>query len=153
MFRCEGRFKKFKVEFIKFNEFCYICSPLKVKRTINHKPQTTNLFAQMAKLVDALPSGGSVRKDVQVRILFWALFTRLNNIGSFFIYIPCLHDRAGSIMASLFQLAFLTFSKQIIPFFWVPLPLIKHMHCLMPCRPHVVLCNGPGEQLLNHAKE
>jgi hypothetical protein len=28
--------------------------------------------AQMAKLVDALPSGGSVRKDVQVRILFWA---------------------------------------------------------------------------------
>ena len=26
----------------------------------------------MAKLVDALPSGGSVRKDVQVRILFWA---------------------------------------------------------------------------------
>jgi hypothetical protein len=24
-------------------------------------------------LVDALPSGGSVRKDVQVRILFWAL--------------------------------------------------------------------------------
>jgi hypothetical protein len=27
----------------------------------------------MAKLVDALPSGGSVRKDVQVRILFWAL--------------------------------------------------------------------------------
>jgi hypothetical protein len=29
--------------------------------------------AQMAELVDALPSGGSVRKDVQVRILFWAL--------------------------------------------------------------------------------
>jgi hypothetical protein len=29
----------------------------------------------MAKLVDALPSGGSVRKDVQVRILFWALGT------------------------------------------------------------------------------
>ena len=27
----------------------------------------------MAKLVDALPSGGSVRKNVQVRILFWAL--------------------------------------------------------------------------------
>jgi hypothetical protein len=34
----------------------YICSPL----------------AQMAKLVDALPSGGSVRKDVLVRIQFWA---------------------------------------------------------------------------------
>ena len=32
----------------------------------------------MAKLVDALPSGGSVRKDVQVRILFWALIKRLN---------------------------------------------------------------------------
>ena len=29
-------------------------------------------IAQMAKLVDALPSGGSIRKDVQVRILFWA---------------------------------------------------------------------------------
>ena len=27
----------------------------------------------MAKLVDALPSGGSIRKDVQVRVLFWAL--------------------------------------------------------------------------------
>jgi hypothetical protein len=27
----------------------------------------------MAKLVDALPSGGSVRKDVLVRIQFWAL--------------------------------------------------------------------------------
>ena len=26
----------------------------------------------MAKLVDALPSGGSVRKDVLVRIQFWA---------------------------------------------------------------------------------
>ncbi len=30
----------------------------------------------MAKLVDALPSGGSVRKDVQVRILFWAQLKR-----------------------------------------------------------------------------
>ena len=29
-------------------------------------------LAQMAKLVDALPSGGSVRKDVLVRIQFWA---------------------------------------------------------------------------------
>ncbi len=27
----------------------------------------------MAKLVDALASGASVRKDVQVRLLFWAL--------------------------------------------------------------------------------
>ncbi len=34
----------------------------------------------MAKLVDALPSGGSVRKDVQVRILFWAQFKRLNKM-------------------------------------------------------------------------
>ena len=34
----------------------------------------------MAKLVDALPSGGSVRKNVQVRILFWALqlFTKVD---------------------------------------------------------------------------
>ena len=35
--------------------------------------------AQMAKLVDALPSGGSVRKDVQVRILFWALNIQKGN--------------------------------------------------------------------------
>ena len=39
---------------------------------MNLKLLTLNLIAQMAKLVDALPSGGSVRKDVQVRILFWA---------------------------------------------------------------------------------
>ena len=39
----------------------------------------------MAKLVDALPSGGSVRKDVQVRILFWALIKRLNILLSLFI--------------------------------------------------------------------
>jgi hypothetical protein len=30
------------------------------------------VFAQMAELVDALVSGTSVRKDVQVRVLFWA---------------------------------------------------------------------------------
>jgi hypothetical protein len=40
----------------------------------------------MAKLVDALPSGGSVRKDVQVRILFWALQKRLNNCWVFLFY-------------------------------------------------------------------
>lgn len=28
--------------------------------------------AQMAELVDALASGASVRKDVEVRVLFWA---------------------------------------------------------------------------------
>ena len=28
-------------------------------------------FAQVAELVDALVSGTSVRKDVQVRVLFW----------------------------------------------------------------------------------
>ena len=41
----------------------------------------------MAKLVDALPSGGSVRKDVQVRILFWALIKKdsSNYLGSFFV--------------------------------------------------------------------
>ncbi len=32
-----------------------------------------SLFAQMAELVDALVSGTSVRKYVQVRVLFWAL--------------------------------------------------------------------------------
>ncbi len=42
----------------------------------------------MAKLVDALPSGGSVRKDVQVRILFWARSLR-NYSGGFFNYIKC----------------------------------------------------------------
>ena len=29
-------------------------------------------FAQMAELVDALVSGTSVRKDVEVRVFFWA---------------------------------------------------------------------------------
>ncbi len=29
--------------------------------------------AQVAKLVDALPSGGSIRKDVMVRVHSWAL--------------------------------------------------------------------------------
>jgi MATE family multidrug resistance protein len=33
-------------------------------------------FAQMAELVDALGSGPSVRKDVQVRVLFWALLIK-----------------------------------------------------------------------------
>ena len=37
-------------------------------------PFRTNLFAQMAELVDALVSGTSGRKAVQVRSLFWALF-------------------------------------------------------------------------------
>ena len=35
-------------------------------------------IAQMAKLVDALPSGGSVRKDVLVRIQFWAQYIEQN---------------------------------------------------------------------------
>lgn len=34
----------------------------------------------MAKLVDALVSGTSVRKDVQVRVLFWALLFPISNI-------------------------------------------------------------------------
>ena len=40
----------------------------------------------MAKLVDALPSGGSVRKDVLVRIQFWARDPH-ENVG-FFIWQP-----------------------------------------------------------------
>ncbi len=39
----------------------------------------------MAKLVDALPSGGSVRKDVQVRILFWAPERLKLNAWVFFV--------------------------------------------------------------------
>jgi hypothetical protein len=35
-------------------------------------PPNTGKVAQMAKLVDALCSGRSVRKDVLVRIQFWA---------------------------------------------------------------------------------
>ena len=31
----------------------------------------SSTVAQMAELVDALVSGTSVRKDVQVRVLFW----------------------------------------------------------------------------------
>jgi hypothetical protein len=38
----------------------------------------------MAKLVDALPSGGSVRKNVQVRILFWALIFKAKFLLRFF---------------------------------------------------------------------
>ncbi len=47
---------------------------IKVVKTFKPCNRSTfkRLTAQMAKLVDALPSGGSVRKDVQVRILFWA---------------------------------------------------------------------------------
>ena len=33
--------------------------------------------AQMAESVDALVSGTSVRKDVQVRVLFWVLFAKV----------------------------------------------------------------------------
>ena len=42
----------------------------------------------MAKLVDALVSGTSVRKDVQVRVLFWAQKTPLNciNLAGLFFY-------------------------------------------------------------------
>jgi hypothetical protein len=42
----------------------------------------------MAKLVDALPSGGSVRKDVQVRILFWARASLFIQGG--FVFLPYL---------------------------------------------------------------
>jgi hypothetical protein len=41
--------------------------------------------ARMAKLVDALPSGGSVRKDVQVRILFRAPSLLILSEGFFYI--------------------------------------------------------------------
>jgi len=45
----------------------------------------------MAKLVDALPSGGSVRKDVQVRILFWAPGKdKLNFLVCPFLYLSLL---------------------------------------------------------------
>ena len=39
----------------------------------------------MAKLVDALPSGGSVRKDVLVRIQFWAQSLPVKQGGFLFI--------------------------------------------------------------------
>ena len=41
----------------------------------------------MAKLVDALPSGGSVRKDVQVRILFWAQIIKSEVYNSALYYL------------------------------------------------------------------
>ena len=40
----------------------------------------------MAKLVDALCSGRSVRKDVLVRIQFWALEKTQQVVGSFLFY-------------------------------------------------------------------
>jgi hypothetical protein len=42
------------------------------------------MHAQMAELVDALASGASVRKDVQVRLLFWAR----NSLSNTRIYYP-----------------------------------------------------------------
>ncbi len=54
----------------------------------------------MAKLVDALPSGGSVRKDVQVRILFWA---QTHFLSGFFYALKCSTDKA------LGDLAFFSF--------------------------------------------
>lgn len=47
-------------------------------------PRTRN--AQMAKLVDALCSGRSVRKDVLVRIQFWALQKEFCNIAELFLF-------------------------------------------------------------------
>ena len=46
--------------------------------------------AQMAELVDALVSGTSVRKDVQVRVLFWAQDKPLNRLVSRFIFLRLL---------------------------------------------------------------
>ncbi len=40
----------------------------------------------MAELVDALDSKSSVRKDVQVRFLFWAQTPRHASVGAFLIY-------------------------------------------------------------------
>lgn len=45
-------------------------------------PRTRN--AQMAKLVDALCSGRSVRKDVLVRIQFWALQKKVLQFAGLF---------------------------------------------------------------------
>ena len=39
----------------------------------SHRNVLVESSAQMAELVDALVSGTSVRKYVQVRVLFWAL--------------------------------------------------------------------------------
>ena len=50
-----------------------------------HPAKQLAWFAQMAKLVDALPSGGSVRKDVLVRIQFWAQKPRFLSGFSFYI--------------------------------------------------------------------
>jgi hypothetical protein len=45
--------------------------------------------AQMAELVDASDSKSGVRKDVQVRFLFWALkATGTNKIVPVFIFLP-----------------------------------------------------------------
>jgi hypothetical protein len=42
------------------------------KKTVLLHPHTQSLFARMAELVDALVSGTSIRKGVQVRVLFRA---------------------------------------------------------------------------------
>ena len=51
-----------------FREFFLLNNLLNDKNCLPLSPQKN---AQMAELVDALVSGTSVRKDVQVRVLFW----------------------------------------------------------------------------------
>jgi hypothetical protein len=44
----------------------------------------------MAELVDASDSKSGVRKDVQVRFLFWALKPRINKVeAGFFVWKHC----------------------------------------------------------------
>lgn len=60
----------------------------------------TSRRAQMAELVDALASGASIRKDVEVRVLFWAPFV----LPLFSLIVYKTRRNARFLASGLFQL-------------------------------------------------
>ena len=92
--------------------------------------------AQMAKLVDALVSGTSDRKVVQVRVLFWAPKKSSCNSCSFFIL-------ANLSEYSLLNLLRYTFCRSVQsylqPFADPPMPaliLFREVQCILWCHLH-----------------
>ena len=57
------------------------------KLLLSLQPKVLKGYAQVAKLVDALCSGRSVRKDVMVRIHSWAPYgtSRYNGLSLFYV--------------------------------------------------------------------
>ena len=57
--------------------------------------------ALMAELVDALISGVSIRKDVQVRVLFGALFTRISSTFDLSVVLGIFYSLFSNIFAPI----------------------------------------------------